>query len=589
MEEMDIVFKRKTKWKRIFFGCFSVIFIMAAGIGIFSAVVHANRSGNDEFDGEVDSLSSVSSISAICGQTDYRDICVSGLSSATGPEPGGSHTKQLIRKSIVLTIVEVARVLNLTARIASAHQNSSDFRQLEALADCQELLQNEIDELSNCLSDVSGNSLRELPNRVDEMRNRLGAAMSYQSSCIDGLTHTQVRSVMENELVNATKLTSNALAIVTGVASILTDLQVDAKSSRLLAEEAIEKLQYDGNKASTEYPSWFELKDRKLLSLHDSGKVTPNAVVAKDGSGQFKEISAALAAMPADYNGRYVIYVKEGIYEEQVIVTKKMKNVLMYGDGPRKTIVTGGKNYVDGTTTYRTATFAVNGDGFLAKSMGFQNTAGAAKNQAVALRVQSDRSAFFNCQVEGFQNTLYVQAHRQFYRDCVISGTIDFIFGDAAVVLQNCSILVRRPLDHQHNTVTAQGRPDKRSPTGIVIQNCQIMPDAELSSVMSRFRSYLGRPLKKYARTVIMESTIGEVIQPRGWTPLDGRFALATLLFAEYENRGPGASTTGRVKWKGHRLITSRTEALQYTASNFIQGRLWLRRTHIPYALGLLN
>ncbi|CAN6468696.1 unnamed protein product [Victoria cruziana] len=589
MEEKGIAFKKKATWKRIFFGFFFLVFFTAAAIGIASAVMGANRSGHDPFEDNAGNLSSMSSISAICGRTDYRDVCISSLSSSIGPEPAGGDTKWLIGKAIVLTTVEFSRVLNLTATTASNHNNSSDRRQFEALADCQELLQYAIIELSYCSSDVSANSLKNLTDRVDELRNRLGSVLSYENSCIDGLSDTQLRSTMQNELVNATKLTSNALAIVTGLSSIVADLQSEAKYSRLAAEKGNEILHYDDMKADTVHPSWFGLKDRKLLGLNDSGKVTPTAVVAKDGSGQFKTISAALAAVPAHHKGRYVIYVKEGIYEEQVIVTRNMKNVLMYGDGPRKTIVTGRKSYMDGTTTYRTATFAVDGDGFVAKSMGFQNTAGAANNQAVALRVQSDRSAFFNCHIEGFQNTLYVQAHRQFYRDCHISGTIDIIFGDSAAVLQNCSIFLRRPLDLQANTVTAQGRTDKRSPTGIVLHNCRIMPDADLSPFTSKIPSYLGRPWKKYARTVIMESTIGEVIRPQAWTPLNGSFALDTLFFGEYGNSGPGASTITRAKWKGHRLIISRSEALQYTAANFIQGGLWLSRTRIPHALGLLN
>jgi pectin methylesterase-like acyl-CoA thioesterase len=110
------------------------------------------------------------------------------------------------------------------------------------------------------------------------------------------------------------------------------------------------------------------------------------------------------------------------------------------------------------------------GDGFMAIAMGFRNTAGAIKHQAVALRVQSDRSIFLNCRMEGYQDTLYAHSLSQYYRSCVIAGTIDFLFGDATAVFQNCIFMVRRPLDNQQNIVTAQGRINPHETTGFVLQ-----------------------------------------------------------------------------------------------------------------------
>ena len=229
------------------------------------------------------------------------------------------------------------------------------------------------------------------------------------------------------------------------------------------------------------------------------------------------------------------------------------------------------------------------GDGFLAMSMGFRNTAGPEKHQAVAIRVQSDRAIFLNCRMEGYQDTVYAQTHRQYYRGCVISGTIDFIFGDASAVFQNCLITVRKPLDNQQCIVTAQGRTNKRETTGIVLQNCRIVADTDLIPKKAVVKSYLGRPWKEFSRTIVMESTIGDLIQPVGWMPWDGDFALSTLYYAEYNNKGPGAAVTGRVKWRGYKVI-KQEEAMKYTVGPFLQGDDWLKADYgitLPVHFGL--
>lgn len=229
------------------------------------------------------------------------------------------------------------------------------------------------------------------------------------------------------------------------------------------------------------------------------------------------------------------------------------------------------------------------GEGFIAKSMGFRNTAGPEKHQAVAARVQADRAIFLNCRFEGYQDTLYVQAHRQFYKSCVVSGTIDFIFGDAAAIFQNCLIYIRKPMDNQQNIVTAQGRTDKRETTGIVLHNCSILPDKDFEPVKSNFKSYLGRPWKEYSRTIVMESTIEDLIHQDGWLQWDGDFGLKTLFYGEYNNKGPGSKTDNRVKWPGYKVL-KKDEAMLFTAGPFLKGNAWLKNVKgVPVRFGLFN
>lgn len=216
-----------------------------------------------------------------------------------------------------------------------------------------------------------------------------------------------------------------------------------------------------------------------------------------------------------------------------------------------------------------------------------ENYAGPHNHQAVALRSGSDHSVFFNCSFIGYQDTLYVHALRQFYRECDIYGTIDFIFGDAAVVFQKCNLYARRPLDNQKNVFTAQGRKDCFQTTGISIIESNISAASDLIPVQHLFKSYLGRPWKEYSRTVIIRCNISDVIDAAGWLEWNATFALSTLYYGEYMNVGAGAKIDGRVTWPGFRVIKNESEASQFTVGKFIQGSKWLNATGIPYYLNL--
>lgn len=232
---------------------------------------------------------------------------------------------------------------------------------------------------------------------------------------------------------------------------------------------------------------------------------------------------------------------------------------------------------------------AVVATGFVAIDITFRNTGGPSKQQAVAVRNGADLSTFYSCSFEGYQDTLYVHSLRQFYRECDIYGTVDFIFGNAAVVLQNCNIYPRLPNIGQFNAITAQGRTDPNQNTGISIQNATIKAAADLAPSVSSVHTYLGRPWKEYSRTVYMESFMDSFIDPSGWHEWSGTFALSTLYYAEYNNRGSGSNTTARVTWPGYHIITNATDAANFTVSNFLTGDAWLNQTGVPYCSGFTS
>ncbi|CAA0834597.1 Probable pectinesterase/pectinesterase inhibitor 59 [Striga hermonthica] len=204
--------------------------------------------------------------------------------------------------------------------------------------------------------------------------------------------------------------------------------------------------------------------------------------------------------------------------------------------------------------------------------------------------VSSDLSVSYACAFEGYQDTLYIQSQRQFYKSCLVYGTIDIIFGNAAAVLQNCVIYVRQPLPGQANMVTAQGRGDPFQNTGTSIHQCRVVagPDLKPGSGSGSFRTYLGRPWQQYSRTVVMKSYLDEVVAPEGWSAWgDSDFALTSLYYWEYRNFGLGADTRGRVSWPGYRGNMSAEEATRCSVAGLIAGQEWLPETGVPFTAGL--
>ncbi|CAI0401947.1 unnamed protein product [Linum tenue] len=289
------------------------------------------------------------------------------------------------------------------------------------------------------------------------------------------------------------------------------------------------------------------MKNRKLLQGGGGVIIRANAVVAKDGTGNYETISAAIAAAPG--RSRFVIYVKAGVYNEKIHTNKD--GITLVGDGKYATVIVGRDSVNGGSTMPGSATFTITGDGFIARDIGFQNTAGPAGEQAVALYAASDHSVFYRCSMTGYQDTLYALALalRQFYRECDISGTIDFIFGNAAAVFQNCNILLRRPRPGNSNVVFANGRTDPGQTTGFSLQASRI--------------------------------------SAAGWAEWPGQGSFSkTLYFGEFSNSGPGAGMSGRVKWAGFHALGPQ-EAAKFTVGNFIAGSSWLPSTGVTFIAGL--
>jgi len=553
----------------------SLILVVGVVIGVVAVVHRSNSSDNDQ----LNMSASMKAVTTICAPTSYKDACVRSLESVAKNET--ATPKDYIMAAIQATLDEVKKSFDVTSKTV-VNKDSDPYNHM-AVEDCKDLLDDAIDTLQASYSSVGDSDMHTLQDRANELRSWMTAVYALQSTCLDQIEKPEYKSAIENGMINATQLTHNAINIIAELSEVLKTFNVpvnlQANRRRLLDL---------GETGEDGYPTWFRAADRKLMAEHHKGGVAPNAVVAKDGSGQFKTVAAAIAAYPKNFKGRYTIYVKAGVYEEFITVDKKQTNVFIYGDGPGKTIITGKRNYgIMKIGTMNTATFSAVGQGFIARGLTFRNDAGPDGHQAVALRVQSDMSAIFDCSIEGYQDTLYYHAFRQFYRNCVISGTVDFIFGKGDAVIQNSLIIVRKPNANQQNTITADGREVARGTNGLILQNCRIVPEKALFPLRFQIPTYLGRPWKAYALTVVMQSELGDLIRPEGWMTWAGASYHQTCEFYEFANRGPGSITSKRSEEFKHFKVLNAGEAAKYTPGQFLFGFQWLKNTGAPFQLGL--
>ncbi|GAB2220193.1 hypothetical protein Drorol1_Dr00007836 [Drosera rotundifolia] len=549
-----------------------VAMVVAVTIGIRSTTHHhSDDHGHDDHGSDHKIDTSNKAIQAICQPTHHKEACINTLTNAG---QNVTDPKELIKLAFKVTKDEISAALNKSETIKAA---ANDPRAAQGLEICREVVEYSVHDLERSVESFSALGSGGYGQFMEDLKVWVSGAITYQEVCFDAFENatSDAGQKMRELFKNSREMTENALTIISQATTILTDLNIPGLnlnfSRKLLTVPQAGQL-----------PAWISDERRHIFQLPLSA-IKPDVVVAQDGSGQVKTIKEALHLVPKNNAKAFVIFIKAGVYHEYVTVTKKMTNVVFIGDGTKKTKITGRKNFVDGFQTFRTATVDVVGDGFMARDLCIENSAGPTKHQAVALRVVSDFSVFYNCQFDGYQDTLYAVRSRQFYRDCTISGTIDFIFGDALAVFQNCKLVIRKPLDNQQCMVTAQGRTVPDSSGATVLQNCTITAEPAYYPARMKNKAFLGRPWKMYSRTIVMQSYIDNAIAPEGWTPWVGTFGLDTLFYAEYGNRGPGAVETERVKWPGIKHLTP-GQVSQFTPGKFFTSAdAWIKSTGCPY------
>ena len=289
-------------------------------------------------------------------------------------------------------------------------------------------------------------------------------------------------------------------------------------------------------------------------------------VVARDGTGEFRNISEAIEVCRAFMDYHKVIYVKRGTYKEKLEIPTHLTNIEICGEDALTTIITWDdhanimmpsaydpiaierhptadnqhptpSNYHP-IGTFRTFTLRVCGSDITLKNITIENNS-ARLGQAVALHTEGDRLRFIGCRFLGHQDTVYTGrgGTRLLFRDCYIEGTTDFIFGPSTAWFENCTIKSKA-----NSYITAASTPADVE-YGYVFNRCRLIADEGVTKV------YLGRPWRPYAYTLFMNCTLGSHIVPAGWENWRNPDNEKTARYAEYNNSGEGANTKQRVAW----------------------------------------
>lgn len=284
-------------------------------------------------------------------------------------------------------------------------------------------------------------------------------------------------------------------------------------------------------------------------------------VVSRDGTGQFRTINEAVEVCRAFMEYHKVIYVKNGVYKEKVIIPSWLTNIEVCGESVENTIIT----YDDhanilyaptgkGMGTFRTYTVKVEGSDITFKNITIENNA-ARLGQAVALHTEGDRLVFINCRLLGNQDTIYtgVGETRIYFKNCYIEGTTDFIFGPSTAWFEGCTIHSK-----QDSYVTAASTPQNVA-YGYVFNHCRLAAAEGVTKV------YLGRPWRPYAYTLFMNCELGGHILPAGWHNWGKTSNEHTARYCEYDNTGAGADTAQRAAWSSQ---LTKKEAAKVTLEN---------------------
>ena len=339
-------FQKKTRKRCIILIVSSLILSAAIIAAVAGIVIHKRNTKSSSSSSNSlpqPELTPAASLRAVCDVTQYPNSCFSAISAVASSKT--TDPKLLFQLSLRVAIDELSKLSQQLPSKLREDFAKNDSRLQKAIDVCGTVLDDALDRLNESIGVAAGRKI--LPaTKISDLETWLSAAMTDQDTCIDAISEVDsaaARGVLrevETAMRNSTEFASNSLAIVTRILGLISKFDAPVHRRRRLLG----------------FPEWLTAAERRLLSA-EGNETAAHVVVAKDGSGDYTTIAAAVKVAKKKSKERFVIYVKEGTYVENIDLDKNTWNVMIYGDGKTKTIISGGRNFIDGTPTFETATF----------------------------------------------------------------------------------------------------------------------------------------------------------------------------------------------------------------------------------------
>jgi|GEM_PF-1139557 len=304
-------------------------------------------------------------------------------------------------------------------------------------------------------------------------------------------------------------------------------------------------------------------------------------VVAKDGTGNGTTIQSAFDAVPTNNASMFLIFVKNGTYDERPTLAETKPNVSLIGQNRDSVIITSDKRSgVDGYTTSTCQTVEIFADNFYCENITMKNTAGVNAGQAVALKVYADKAVFKNVKLTGYQDTHLTSntgSDRQYYLNCQIHGTVDFIFGNGVCFFDDCGIYLE---DRSNGDVICAPSTATGNDYGYVFSQCTVDGASGQDGIFN-----LGRPWQNSPRVVYINTTFNIIPAEVGWINM----STIPALFAEYGSVNSAhaaldvskrntffsyvnSSTGDTITGSSPTAVLTENEAAAYTMANVLGG-----------------